>query len=129
MIALTGGSAFQRVRPYCCFCGDPLSGITAVCLAGLLVATLIWPLFDYLAARFAGRLNIFPFRNAGDSLGSASPSERCKIKKIFLGLQMPHVPEHYLQKVGALFMALPTANMGDAAIGIARWVRSSSGRA
>ena len=31
---------------------------------------------------------------------------------------MPHVPEHYLQKVGALFMALPTANMGDAAIGI-----------
>ena len=32
--------------------------------------------------------------------------------KDFLGLQMTHVPEHYLQKVGALFMALPTANWG-----------------
>jgi SulP family sulfate permease len=31
---------------------------------------------------------------------------------------MAHVPEHYLQKVGALAMALPTANTGDAAIGI-----------
>ncbi|MTD86309.1 hypothetical protein GLP06_24590, partial [Escherichia coli] len=27
-------------------------------------------------------------------------------------------PEHYLQKVGALFMALPTINVGDAAIGL-----------
>ncbi|STB73961.1 sulfate transporter [Citrobacter freundii] len=31
---------------------------------------------------------------------------------------MTHVPEHYLQKVGALFMALPTINVGDAAIGV-----------
>ncbi|SUG77751.1 transporter [Salmonella enterica subsp. enterica] len=38
--------------------------------------------------------------------------------KDFLGLQMAHVPEHYLQKVGALFMALPTVNIGDAAIGV-----------
>ncbi|MDM6867338.1 SulP family inorganic anion transporter, partial [Escherichia coli] len=38
--------------------------------------------------------------------------------KDFLGLQMTHVPEHYLQKVGALFMALPTINVGDAAIGV-----------
>jgi SulP family sulfate permease len=38
--------------------------------------------------------------------------------KDFLGLQMAHVPEHYLQKVGALAMALPTINPGDAAIGV-----------
>lgn len=38
--------------------------------------------------------------------------------KDFLGLQIAHVPEHYLQKVGALFMALPTVNIGDAAIGV-----------
>ncbi len=38
--------------------------------------------------------------------------------KDFLGLQMPHVPEHYLQKVAALAMALPTINVGDAAIGV-----------
>ncbi len=31
---------------------------------------------------------------------------------------MPHVPEHYLQKVAALAMALPTINPGDAAIGV-----------
>ena len=31
---------------------------------------------------------------------------------------MPHVPEHYLQKVAALAMALPTINVGDAAIGV-----------
>ncbi len=36
----------------------------------------------------------------------------------FLGLQMPHVPEHYLQKVAALAMALLTINVGDAAIGV-----------
>lgn len=38
--------------------------------------------------------------------------------KDFLGLQMPHVPEHYLQKVAALAMALPTINVGNAAIGV-----------
>ncbi|MGS9164853.1 SulP family inorganic anion transporter, partial [Salmonella enterica subsp. enterica serovar Infantis] len=36
--------------------------------------------------------------------------------KDFLGLQMAQVPEHYLQKVGALFMSLPTVNIVDAAI-------------
>jgi SulP family sulfate permease len=38
--------------------------------------------------------------------------------KDFLGLQVAHMPEHYLQKVGALAMALPSINVGDAAIGI-----------
>ncbi|MDP1369141.1 SulP family inorganic anion transporter, partial [Klebsiella pneumoniae] len=38
--------------------------------------------------------------------------------KDLLGLQMHHVQEHYLQKVAALAMALPTIKYGDAAIGV-----------
>ncbi len=53
----------------------------------------------------------------GFYLRDCIPSVPCADKD-FLGLQMAHVPEHYLQKVGALFMALPTVNIGDAAIGV-----------
>ncbi len=39
--------------------------------------------------------------------------------KDFLGLQMPFICARALfAKVGALFMALPTVNIGDAAIGV-----------
>jgi len=38
--------------------------------------------------------------------------------KDFFGLTMATVPEHYLSKVAALVMAMPTLDFGDAAIGI-----------
>ncbi|MCS5961443.1 hypothetical protein LNP74_28550 [Klebsiella pneumoniae subsp. pneumoniae] len=50
------------------------------------------------------------------SRGSVSPSAPCRLK-ISSGLQMPHVP-YGMQKVAALAMALPTINVGDAAIGV-----------
>jgi SulP family sulfate permease len=43
--------------------------------------------------------------------------------KDFLGLQMAHVPEHYLQKVGALAMALPTINPAMPPSALSRWAR------
>jgi len=38
--------------------------------------------------------------------------------KDFFGLEIAHMPEHYLPKVAALAVALPGLNPGDAAIGI-----------
>lgn len=35
-----------------------------------------------------------------------------------LGLQIAHVPGHYLQKIGVLFMVLPIINVGGAITGV-----------
>ncbi|MDU3067231.1 MAG: C4-dicarboxylic acid transporter DauA [Escherichia coli] len=88
VIALTGGSRFSVSGPTAAFVVILYPVSQQFGLAGLLVATLLSGIFLILMGLD------------------------------FLGLQMAHVPEHYLQKVGALFMALPTINVGDAAIGI-----------
>lgn len=89
-------------------------------LAGLLVATLLSGIFLILMglARFGRLIEYIPVSvTLGFTSGIGITIGTMQIKD-FLGLQMAHVPEHYLQKVGALFMALPTINVGDAAIGI-----------
>lgn len=89
-------------------------------LAGLLVATLMSGIFLILfgLARFGRLIEYIPVSvTLGFTSGIGITIGTMQIKD-FLGLQMAHVPEHYLQKVGALFMALPTINFGDAAIGV-----------
>ena len=119
VIALTGGSRFS------------VSGPTAFVvilypvsqqfgLAGLLVATLMSGIFLILfgLARFGRLIEYIPLSvTLGFTSGIGITIGTMQIKD-FLGLQMPHVPEHYLQKVAALAMALPTINVGDAAIGV-----------
>ena len=120
VIALTGGSRDSGAGPPAAVVGclSPVSRQFG--LAGLLVATLLSGIFLILMglARFGRLIEYIPVSvTLGFTSGIGITIGTMQIKD-FLGLQMAHVPEHYLQKVGALFMALPTINVGDAAIGI-----------
>ena len=120
VIALTGGSRFSVSGPTAAFVVILYPVSQQFGLAGLLVATLMSGVFLILfgLARFGRLIEYIPLSvTLGFTSGIGITIGTMQIKD-FLGLQMPHVPEHYLQKVGALFMALPTANLGDAAIGI-----------
>ena len=119
-IALTGGSRFSVSGPTAAFVVILYPVSQQFGLAGLLVATLMSGVFLILfgLARFGRLIEYIPLSvTLGFTSGIGITIGTMQIKD-FLGLHMAHVPEHYLQKVGALFMALPTANLGDAAIGV-----------
>ncbi|HDU5702522.1 TPA: C4-dicarboxylic acid transporter DauA [Klebsiella aerogenes] len=120
VIALTGGSRFSVSGPTAAFVVILYPVSQQFGLAGLLVATLMSGIFLILfgLARFGRLIEYIPLSvTLGFTSGIGITIGTMQIKD-FLGLQMAHVPEHYLQKVGALVMALPTINVGDAAIGI-----------
>lgn len=120
MIALTGGSRFSVSGPTAAFVVILYPVSQQFGLAGLLVATLMSGIFLILfgTARFGRLIEYIPLSvTLGFTSGIGITIGTMQIKD-FLGLQMAHVPEHYLQKVGALAMALPTINPGDAAIGV-----------
>ncbi|HAY8988987.1 TPA: C4-dicarboxylic acid transporter DauA [Shigella boydii] len=120
VIALTGGSRFSVSGPTAAFVVILYPVSQQFGLAGLLVAALLSGIFLILMglARFGRLIEYIPVSvTLGFTSGIGITIGTMQIKD-FLGLQMVHVPEHYLQKVGALFMALPTINVGDAAIGI-----------
>lgn len=120
VIALTGGSRFSVSGPTAAFVVILYPVSQQFGLAGLLVATLMSGIFLILfgTARFGRLIEYIPLSvTLGFTSGIGITIGTMQIKD-FLGLQMPHVPEHYLQKVAALAMALPTINVGDAAIGV-----------
>ena len=120
IVILTGGSRFSVSGPTAAFVVILYPVSQQFGLAGLLVATLLSGIFLILMglARFGRLIEYIPVSvTLGFTSGIGITIGTMQIKD-FLGLQMAHVPEHYLQKVGALFMALPTINVGDAAIGI-----------
>ncbi|WP_035887951.1 C4-dicarboxylic acid transporter DauA [Franconibacter pulveris] len=120
VIALSGGSRFSVSGPTAAFVVILYPVAQQFGLAGLLMATLLSGLFLVLfgLARFGRLIEYIPLSvTLGFTSGIGITIATMQIKD-FLGLEMAHVPEHYLQKVGALAMALPTVNTGDAAIGI-----------
>lgn len=120
VIALSGGSRFSVSGPTAAFVVILYPVAQQFGLAGLLVATLMSGLFLVLfgMARFGRLIEYIPLSvTLGFTSGIGITIATMQIKD-FLGLEMAHVPEHYLQKVGALAMAIPTLNVGDAAIGI-----------
>ncbi|WP_346843155.1 C4-dicarboxylic acid transporter DauA [Escherichia coli] len=113
VIALTGGSRFSVSGPTAAFVVILYPVSQQFGLAGLLVATLLSGIFLILMglARFGRLIEYIPVSvTLGFTSGIWITIGTMQIKD-FLGLQMAHVPEHYLQKVGALFMALPTNNL------------------
>ena len=119
VIALCGGSRFSVSGPTAAFVVILYPVSQQFGLAGLLVATLISGLFLILfgLARFGRLIEYIPLPvTLGFTAGIGITIGTMQIKD-FLGLEMAQVPEHYLQKVAALAMALPTLNLGDAAIG------------
>ncbi len=120
VIALCGGSRFSVSGPTAAFVVILYPVSQQFGLAGLLVATLISGLFLILfgLARFGRLIEYIPLPvTLGFTAGIGITIGTMQIKD-FLGLEMAQVPEHYLQKVGALVLALPSLNLGDAAIGV-----------
>lgn len=120
VIALTGGSRFSVSGPTAAFVVILYPVSQQFGLAGLLVATLMSGVFLILfgLARFGRLIEYIPLSvTLGFTSGIGITIGTMQIKD-FLGLHLTQVPEHYLQKVGALASALPTFNPGDAAIGV-----------
>lgn len=120
VIALTGGSRFSVSGPTAAFVVILYPVSQQFGLAGLLVATLMSGVFLILfgLARFGRLIEYIPLSvTLGFTSGIGITIGTMQIKD-FLGLHLTQVPEHYLQKVGALAAALPTFNPGDAAIGV-----------
>ncbi len=120
VIALSGGSRFSVSGPTAAFVVILYPVAQQFGLAGLLVATLMSGIFLILfgLARFGRLIEYIPLSvTLGFTSGIGITIATMQVKDFF-GLTLEHVPEHYLNKVAALAMALPTVNMGDAAIGI-----------
>ncbi len=120
VIALSGGSRFSVSGPTAAFVVILYPVAQQFGLAGLLVATLMSGIFLILfgLARFGRLIEYIPLSvTLGFTSGIGITIATMQVKDFF-GLTLEHVPEHYLNKVAALAMALPTLNMGDAAIGI-----------
>ncbi|EPB6467134.1 C4-dicarboxylic acid transporter DauA [Cronobacter dublinensis] len=120
VIALSGGSRYSVSGPTAAFVVILYPVAQQFGLSGLLVATLMSGVFLVLfgLARFGRLIEYIPLPvTLGFTSGIGITIATMQIKD-FLGLEMAHVPEHYLPKVAALAMALPGVNPGDAAIGI-----------
>ncbi|EOC1342777.1 C4-dicarboxylic acid transporter DauA [Cronobacter dublinensis] len=120
VIALSGGSRYSVSGPTAAFVVILYPVAQQFGLSGLLVATLMSGVFLVLfgLARFGRLIEYIPLPvTLGFTSGIGITIATMQIKDFF-GLEMAHVPEHYLPKVAALAMALPGVNPGDAATGI-----------
>lgn len=120
VIAICGGSRFSVSGPTAAFVVILFPVSQQFGLSGLLLATLMSGFILLLMglARFGRLIEYIPLPvTLGFTSGIAITIGTMQFKDFF-GLTMATVPEHYLSKVAALVMALPTLDFGDAAIGI-----------
>ncbi|EOY5418163.1 C4-dicarboxylic acid transporter DauA [Cronobacter turicensis] len=120
VIALSGGSRYSVSGPTAAFVVILYPVAQQFGLSGLLVATLLSGVFLVLfgLARFGRLIEYIPLPvTLGFTSGIGITIATMQIKDFF-GLEITHMPEHYLPKVAALAVALPGLNPGDAAIGI-----------
>ncbi|ELY3756055.1 C4-dicarboxylic acid transporter DauA [Cronobacter sakazakii] len=120
VIALSGGSRYSVSGPTAAFVVILYPVAQQFGLSGLLVATLLSGIFLILfgLARFGRLIEYIPLPvTLGFTSGIGITIATMQIKDFF-GLDIAHMPEHYLTKVAALAVALPGLNPGDAAIGI-----------
>ncbi|ELY3749398.1 C4-dicarboxylic acid transporter DauA [Cronobacter sakazakii] len=120
VIALSGGSRYSVSGPTAAFVVILYPVAQQFGLSALLVATLLSGIFLILfgLARFGRLIEYIPLPvTLGFTSGIGITIATMQIKDFF-GLNIAHMPEHYLPKVAALVVALPGLNPGDAAIGI-----------
>ncbi len=120
VIALSGGSRYSVSGPTAAFVVILYPVAQQFGLSGLLVATLLSGIFLILfgLARFGRLIEYISLPvTLGFTSGIGITIATMQIKDFF-GLNIAHMPEHYLPKVAALAVALPGLNPGDAAIGI-----------
>ncbi len=116
VIALSGGSRYSVSGPTAAFVVILYPVAQQFGLSGLLMATLLSGVFLILfgLARFGRLIEYIPLPvTLGFTSGIGITIATMQIKDFF-GLEIAHMPEHYLPKVAAL----PGLNPGDAAIGI-----------
>lgn len=119
-VALLGGSRFQVTGPTAAFVVILLPIVNRFGPAGLLMAGLLagGGLILMGALRMGRLIQFIPHPvTTGFTSGIAVVIATLQIKD-FLGLQMEALPEHYLDRVGALILALPTFSFAECAVGM-----------
>jgi SulP family sulfate permease len=133
VIALLGGSSVQVSGPTAAFVVILAPIAARFGVGGLLVATLAAGviLFAMGAAGMGQFVEYVPYPvTTGFTAGIAVVIGTLQLKD-FLGLTVPQMPEHYLERLGALVKALPSLRTADLAIGaltlavLALWPRVS----
>ena len=115
LIALTGGSRFNISGPTAAFVVILLPITQQYGLGGLLLCTLMAGLI--LLAMGLGRLGrliqFIPYPVIlGFTAGIGIVIATLQVKDLF-GLSLPHTPQHYLEQVELLALALPGVHLGD----------------
>lgn len=115
LIAFTGGSRFNISGPTAAFVVILLPITQQYGLGGLLLCTLMAGLI--LLAMGLGRLGrliqFIPYPVIlGFTAGIGIVIATLQVKDLF-GLSLPHTPQHYLEQVELLALALPGAHLGD----------------
>jgi SulP family sulfate permease len=119
VIAALGGSMVQVSGPTAAFVVllAPISARFGV--GGLVVATLMAGIILMLMGiiRLGGLIQFVPYPvTTGFTTGIAVVIATLQLKD-FLGLTVDRMPEHYLERVAALFRALPTVQWDDLGVG------------
>ncbi|MCL2896780.1 C4-dicarboxylic acid transporter DauA [Brenneria tiliae] len=121
VIAVSGGSRYSVSGPTAAFVVILYPVSQQYGLSGLLVATLLSGVFLLLMGicRLGRLIEYIPLSvTLGFTSGIAITIGTMQIKDFF-GLQMAVVPEHYVEKIGALAQSMPTLQLGDTLIGVA----------
>jgi SulP family sulfate permease len=119
-VALLGGSRFQVTGPTAAFVVILLPIVNRFGPAGLLMAGLLAGVLLILMGvlRMGRLIQFIPHPvTTGFTSGIAVVIATLQIKD-FLGLQMDVLPDHYLDRVGALILALPTFSLAECAVGV-----------
>jgi sulfate permease, SulP family len=119
LIAVLGGSRVQVSGPTAAFVVILAPIAARFGIGGLLVATCMAGLMLMAMglARLGRLIEFIPYPvTAGFTAGIGIVIATLQVKD-FLGLQVPHLPEHYLERTAALAAALPSARLGDLGVG------------
>ena len=120
LIPLLGGSRFQVSGPTAAFVVilSPIShrfGIGGLALATLMAGVL---LFAMGVLRMGRMIEFVPYPvTTGFTAGIAVVIATLQLKDL-LGLEIPQMPEHFVERVQAIALALPGAHAPDLAIGL-----------
>lgn len=120
VIALTGGSRFSVSGPTAAFVVILYPVSLQYGLSGLLVATLFSGIFLIImgVARLGRFIEYIPLSvTLGFTSGIAITIATMQIKDFF-GLTLDHMPESYIDKITALFQALPTISVADTLVSV-----------
>ncbi|TDY04213.1 C4-dicarboxylic acid transporter DauA [Thiohalophilus thiocyanatoxydans] len=120
IIALTGGSRFSISGPTAAFVVILLPITHEYGLGGLLVTTVMAGIILIImgVARMGRLIQFIPYPvTIGFTAGIAVVIASLQIKDFF-GLTTGEMPQHFLEKMGVLLQALPTAHWPDLLVGL-----------